>query len=302
MKFTSTEAIEQVIFMLEQALEEHSKWIKLWNSRAICNLPFPADYLDNNAYLECEFAKWFLASKSEGWMHQLDYENIFSIHRTMHEEARLLAEKVKRGEEVVEEDYYRFVNYEWSFSQRLQKLKDKITRLQISFDSLTGIFNRQAMMPILMQEQAYIDRDKKECSLAMADLDFFKKVNDSYGHANGDLVLKKVATFLRSNLRPYDALFRYGGEEFLFCLPNTNVITAQQLLNRLRADLEKMPIKLTTDEIISVTISIGIASMSSQCTTEESVHKADVALYEAKSKGRNCISVFKQGYSKSQAR
>lgn len=292
MKFNSSEAIDHIIHMIEQGLEEHSKWMKLWNSRAICHLPFPQDYLEKTAHQECEFAKWFNSCFSEEWLHQTDYESIKSVHKTMHDEAKMLAEKIEQNESIAEEDYYRFVNSEWNFSQRLQRLKDKITRLHISFDPLTGIFNRQAMMPILLQEQAYIERDKKQCTLAMADLDYFKKINDNFGHANGDVVLKKIAGYLRSNLRPYDALFRYGGEEFLFCLPNTDLDTGRLLLDRIRSDLERMPIKLTDGNEIFITVSIGVTKMLSTVTAEEGIDMADQALYQAKAAGRNCIAIW----------
>lgn len=192
-----------------------------------------------------------------------------------------------------EQDYYRFMNSEWNFSHQLQALKDKISRLQISFDPLTGIFNRQAMMPILLQEHAYLVRDKKVCCVAMADLDHFKKVNDTHGHPAGDLVLKAVASFFRTNLRPYDALFRYGGEEFLFCLPNTDIKSASSLLNRLRLDLEKRPIKIKEDKVVTISISIGITQMLIDKPVDEAIDNADAALYEAKKAGRNRISEFK---------
>ncbi|MBU2510338.1 diguanylate cyclase [bacterium] len=292
MKFTTSNEIDQIIHMIELGLEEHSKWIKLWNSKAICQLPLPDSYLDKKAYQDCDFAKWFDRCSKENWLHQVDFESISSVHKSMHEEARKLSDQIHKGETISEEDYYKFVNFEWSFSHQLQKLKDKIARLQISFDPLTGIFNRQALMPILMQEKAYIERDGKQCCLAMADLDFFKNVNDTHGHANGDVVLQKVAGFLRNNLRPYDALFRYGGEEFLFCLPNADTDSGKRLLDRLRMDIEKMPIKVANDTVISITLSMGITQMLPKISIEDSIVQADEALYEAKNKGRNRIMVY----------
>ncbi|NQU65275.1 MAG: diguanylate cyclase [SAR324 cluster bacterium] len=223
----------------------------------------------------------------------MDYDSISAVHKTLHEEAAILSRKIMSQKKIDEQDYYRFMNSEWNFSHQLQALKDKISRLQISFDPLTGIFNRQAMMPILLQEHAYLVRDKKVCCVAMADLDHFKKVNDTHGHPAGDLVLKAVASFFRTNLRPYDALFRYGGEEFLFCLPNTDIKSASSLLNRLRLDLEKRPIKIKEDKVVTISISIGITQMLIDKPVDEAIDNADAALYEAKKAGRNRISEFK---------
>ncbi len=294
MKFTSSDAIDQIINMIEQGLEEHSQWFKLWNSRAICHLPFPADYLREDSHTECDFAKWFQTHKFEEWIHQFDYDSILTAHKTMHDEARSLAKRIQEGYAIGEEDYYNFMNSEWNFFHQLQSLKDKITRLQISYDPLTAIFNRQAMMPILMQEYAYIVRDRKQCCVAMADLDHFKMVNDTFGHANGDKVLKKVASFFRTNLRPYDALFRYGGEEFLFCLPNTDVESATKLLDRLRMELEKLPIALGDEKFTKITVSIGITQMSPEASIEQSIENADKALYDAKGRGRNQIQIWEE--------
>ncbi len=296
MKFKTSEAIDQVIHRIESGLDEHSKWVKLWNTRAICHTSFPPSYLTQTSHQECDFAKWFHTCQSENWLHQVDFESISAVHKTMHEEARDLAVRIQEGEKIKEEDYYVFVNSEWSFSHQLQRLKDKIARLQISFDPLTGIFNRQAMMPILLQEQAYVHRGGKDCCLAMADLDFFKHVNDTYGHANGDIVLKRVADYMKSHLRPYDALFRYGGEEFLFCLPNTDYLTGKSLLDRLRVDVKELPITLSNDEAIHITISLGIAQMQPDISTEDTVIRADEALYEAKNRGRNQVVAWEENF------
>ncbi|MBU2648341.1 diguanylate cyclase [bacterium] len=292
MKFTNAGEIDQIILRIEQGLEEHAQWVKLWHSKAICNLAFPESYLDSGAATNCEFSDWFQSQKSSEWLHQLDHDSITAVHKTMHDEAAILSRKIMSSEKVKEQDYYQFMNSEWSFSHQLQALKDKVSRLQISFDPLTGIFNRQAMMPILLQEHAYLVRDKKTCCLAMADLDHFKKVNDTHGHPAGDVVLKSVAEFFRTNLRPYDALFRYGGEEFLFCLPNTDLKSAAKLLNRLRVDLNKRPIRIKDNTVLTISISIGITQMLSGKPVDESIDNADVALYEAKKAGRNRVSEF----------
>lgn len=293
MKFTNAGEIDQIILRIEQGLDEHAQWVKLWHSRAICHLPFPDGFQDENGHEKCEFSAWFNSQKKSEWLHQLDYDNISAVHKTMHKEAVILSKKIMGGEAVSEQDYYRFMNAEWSFSNQLLTLKDKVSRLQISFDPLTGIFNRQAMMPILMQEHAYVVRDDKHCCLAMADLDHFKNVNDTHGHSAGDQVLKSVVEFFRTNLRPYDALFRYGGEEFLFCLPNTDLTSGAKLLNRLRSDLFNKPIQIKENEIISISISMGITQMKAEIPVDQAVDNADAALYDAKKGGRNQIAEYR---------
>lgn len=293
MKFTNAGEIDQILLSLEHGLDEHSQWMKLWHSRAICNLPFPEDYTSDDGHINREFSSWFHGQQASEWLHQLDYENIAACQKTMQAEAAILSRMIMAGESVEEQDYHRFMNAEWNFTSQLLKLKDKISRLQISFDPLTGIFNRQAMMPILLQEHAYVVRDSKVCCLAMADLDHFKQVNDTHGHPAGDQVLKTVADFFRTNLRPYDAMFRYGGEEFLFCLPNTDIKTGAKLLNRLRLDLHNKPIRIKENEVVNISISIGITRMEPEIPVDQTIDHADAALYQAKKDGRNRISEYK---------
>lgn len=195
MKFTNAGEIDQIILRIEQGLDEHTQWVKLWHSKAICNQPFPEDFLNEAGHQNCEFSVWFESQRDLEWLHQLEYDNISAVHKTMHKEAVILSRKIMESEIVDEQDYYRFMNADSNFFAQLTNLKDKVSRLQISFDPLTGIFNRQAMMPILLQEHAYVVRDHKACCLAMADLDHFKKVNDTHGHPAGDLVLKAVVDF-----------------------------------------------------------------------------------------------------------
>jgi diguanylate cyclase len=292
MKFTDTGQIDQIILMIDEAIEDHEQLAKHWHAKAVCRLPFPDDYLVENSGDNCAFTRWLFSQKSAEWIHKMEYDSLKAIHDELHQELAVLSCKLGDGKRVGENEYYAFVNAESGFIQQLRQLKEKISRLQISFDPLTGIFNRQAMMPILFQEHAYVVRDKKKCCLAMADLDHFKRINDSHGHPAGDRVLKRTAQFFRTNLRPYDALFRYGGEEFLFCLPNTDLNNSKRLLDRLRIELEKLPINLSDHQVVTITVSIGIAQMRDDCPADISIEQADKALYQAKHDGRNRVVVY----------
>ena len=131
----------------------------------------------------------------------------------------------------------------------------------------------------------------------MTDIDFFKRVNDIYGHAAGDLVLKTVSKTMRSQLREYDIAGRYGGEEFALLLPFTKTEEAVMVAERLRKAVESKKIDLSKvnqefpHKIINVTISVGIYEFKNQDKAEELLKKADKALYEAKETGRNKIVV-----------
>jgi len=129
-------------------------------------------------------------------------------------------------------------------------------------------------------------RYKHPLSLAVIDIDFFKKINDGYGHQTGDKVLKVVAHFVSKKLREIDFIARFGGEEFVLILPETTTEQSLILLNRIREKLANTPFK-TGDEKITVTVSIGVAQFKEDDTGETVFARADEALYQAKESGRN---------------
>lgn len=111
-------------------------------------------------------------------------------------------------------------------------------------DPLTGLHNRHAMERELERERERFLRTKHPCCIALGDLDHFKQVNDSYGHGVGDRVLEASADCFLRHLRPYDSLYRYGGEEFLFCLPDADLKSARKIIERLRLELESRPVEI----------------------------------------------------------
>jgi len=132
--------------------------------------------------------------------------------------------------------------------------------------------------------------------MVMADVDHFKKINDSPGHTVGDTVLKEVAERLKADLRPYDLVGRYGGEEFLIVLPNCGLKVATRRADEIRVLVCKDAI-VTTFMTVSVTVSMGITATdgTQDLAIEELLHQADKALYSAKKNGRNCVHTFCAG-------
>lgn len=163
-----------------------------------------------------------------------------------------------------------------------------------TLDALTGLNNRRQFEVRLNQEVATARRKNKPLCCIMTDIDYFKKVNDTYGHAAGDCVLKNVAKIITAELREYDIASRYGGEEFCILLPYTNLNEAEFVANRLRAAVEKTQINISDIDKLNVTISVGVSSFDEKFeTAQELYERADSALYEAKKNGRNRVVVFK---------
>ncbi len=161
-------------------------------------------------------------------------------------------------------------------------------------DQLTGLLNRWAIWPLLNHELQHAQRAGAPFSLILSDLDLFKKVNDAYGHDAGDLVLRETARRLEGALRRQDALCRWGGEELLILLPDTDSTGALEAAEKLRASMADSTIA-AGDNRIHQTISLGVASFQNGDDIDAVVSRADAALYRAKHKGRNRVEVAGSG-------
>ena len=176
----------------------------------------------------------------------------------------------------------------WFITRRLM-LKISEVRKQLeemaSMDSLTGISNRRFVIHRFEEEFARAKRKNNPLCCIMLDIDYFKAINDKYGHLTGDEVLKEVADRIKKTLRRYEILGRFGGEEFIVILPDTTIEEANKLANRIKQEIHANPIKDA-----SVTISQGVTfSLSTDKSINDIIKRADDRLYEAKVSGRDCI-------------
>lgn len=159
-----------------------------------------------------------------------------------------------------------------------------------SRDGLTGLYNHRTFLSMLNEEIARAERYNHPLSLLMLDIDYFKHVNDTWGHLSGDAVLKGLSDLLMKQARSIDRVCRYGGEEFTVILSETDVIMATTLAERLRKTVERQPFAIGDGKTIRITVSIGVATYSQQMSSAEGLVKAsDVALYAAKGGGRNQV-------------
>lgn len=173
-----------------------------------------------------------------------------------------------------------------SRAQRYRDLKKLTDR-----DSLTGLLNHTNILRALEREISAAARTKTHVVMAMVDIDYFKKVNDTYGHSVGDQVLLRVSQLLRNRLRRVDHVGRYGGEEFAVVMPNTDIERATSILEELRKTCESIVYE-TESGPFSVTFSAGVASFPSLTTGMAISQAADACLYEAKNTGRNRIVAY----------
>jgi diguanylate cyclase (GGDEF)-like protein len=156
-------------------------------------------------------------------------------------------------------------------------------------DPLTGVFNRRAILNTLDKELARARRDAMKLSIGLCDIDHFKMVNDRYGHRIGDEVLCAFIRCIQENLREYDHIGRYGGEEFLVIAPGSQGLKEEGLYERLCNRVARNEI-ITQAGHISITVSIGVAGGTAAVTADAILADADAALYKAKKNGRNCVA------------
>jgi diguanylate cyclase (GGDEF)-like protein/PAS domain S-box-containing protein len=176
-----------------------------------------------------------------------------------------------------------------------KQMETKLEQLATT-DDLTGVLNRRQMTTLADQELERAHRYHHPTSAIILDIDFFKKINDHYGHATGDLAIKHVAQILRDNLRHVDYLGRYGGDEFTIVMPETNAAGAQEIAERLRSAVEQRPLP-HNPQAISLSISLGVACIAGVANQpiihfDGAIQLADHALYAAKSAGRNCFRMY----------
>jgi diguanylate cyclase (GGDEF)-like protein len=176
--------------------------------------------------------------------------------------------------------------------KRILELQQSL-RFAATHDFLTNLLNRSEILAAIEREFSRSGREGKPATVIMADIDHFKRINDSLGHAAGDEVLREVARRLKSDLRPYDVVGRYGGEEFLIILPGCELTTGARRADEIRNLVAKDPI-FTPFGTTSATVSVGVTATSPgrDHSVSDLLHEADVSMYAAKKNGRNCVVLF----------
>lgn len=277
---------------LDAGLMDHTSWLKvLHRSMVSGSEPSPSDLLPD-AHCHCRFGLWYYKSPHPELQEGPWFKKIGEFHETMHGYARQLLAKRNSGEPVSPEEYDRFMDMAIRFKLEVRSLQSDIINRVCEVDHLTGARNRNSMHFKLMEEHDRMSRNDQPCCLCMMDIDHFKQINDTYGHIAGDGVLQAAIHFLSKKMRRYDTIFRYGGEEFLFCLPNTESHEAFTIVDRLRIELAAMPIHIRGHGDIHITASFGLASMNPDEPVDDGILKSDHALLCAKTGGRNRVCLW----------
>jgi diguanylate cyclase len=287
----SEDVMRMALRELEQASYHHEQWAEKVHGTLVCRAVPDESDLGPTAHCHCRFGQWYYQTGSIALKNHPGFRELGTEHERMHKCAAHLLRSLEGGGAVERGDYDCFVGALKRMNLEMSNLREELQRALFNLDPLTGAPSRIGMLTALREQQEYVRRSRA-CVVAMLDLDHFKSINDTYGHMVGDTVLVDVARWILKQLRPYDKLYRYGGEEFLLCLPETDAATGVDILNRFIAGIAALPFAVEGKGHFRVTASVGLADLGAHLPVERSIERADRALYLAKAKGRNRVVLW----------
>ncbi|WP_346908491.1 diguanylate cyclase [uncultured Roseibium sp.] len=289
----SLEDLRAAAAEIDRCAYNHEQWFDALIGTLVCGLPPDEGDLCKDAHHHCRLGQWYFSGNNvtAALAKRPGFRELGVEHERMHTHARHMLNALATDNGVPHKEYQQFIIALKKLRMEIATLRQDIDDTLYAIDPLTGIPGRTHMLSQLREHQALVDRGIQTCCLAMMDLDNFKVVNDRFGHPAGDRVLASFAHHIGQNLRPYDAVYRYGGEEFLIVLPDTPCSDGLAVITRLRAALSKLPQLVGADDPVFVTASFGLAGLQAGVPVEGAIDRADTALYAAKAAGKNrCLA------------
>lgn len=284
--------IREAISVLDQALYNHTQWTDALNITLICHLQPDERDISPNAHKNCRFGQWYYNQSGRALRQHENFDELELVHREMHAAAAHLLALSKDRFEIPMSDYEQFTHNLKRLRLQVETLKHELEDEIYNLDSLTGAYSRVGMLTKLREQQELVKRKLESCVVVMIDIDKFKLVNDTYGHQVGDVVLAAFARHVMSNARPFDKLFRYGGEEFLLCIPHARMDAARDMIERIRTGLAELAIEITGHTPIHISASFGMSALDPDVSVTESIDRADKAVFAAKAAGRNQTKIW----------
>jgi diguanylate cyclase len=280
--------LRNTLEQLEQATHDHAEWHENILRTIVCRLPFDLKDLEKSAHLHCLLGRWYYERAPAELWGQPTFAAIGAEHECVHRIAGQLLGELATDEPVTGADFDNLIAGSARLRLELDSLREKIQGALRNRDALTGAHGRTEMLPELREWHELAQRGIQKCCIAFMDLDQLKTINDTYGHQAGDEVLAGAVRYLTKHLRPYDKVFRYGGDEFLISLPGADLAIGQAVIKHVREGLASRPLVAGPGgNALHATASFGLALLDPDVTVEDSIERADQALLLAKAAGRN---------------
>jgi len=291
-----TAGLRATLQQLQQATHDHAEWHENLIRTIVCRLPCNADDLAANAHHRCRFGQWYYAESSAELRQQTMFTAMEAEHERMHGLAAKLLREAAGDMPIDRAEYDELMAVSARLRLELDSLRHEVQDILRSCDALTGAYGRRLLLPELREWRELARRDVQQCCIAFMDLDHLKEINDTHGHTVGDQVLAGAVHYVTGHLRPYDKVFRYGGDEFLISLPGIDLPDAQHLVERIREGFGRVPFVVSADgRPIHATASFGLALLDPDISIEESIDRADRALLMAKTGGRDRVVTWDPG-------
>lgn len=288
----SRAGLQEIVEELDRAAEETARWLALFHRSAVCKVEPDPGLIVEAAHETTRFGRWYAQRQGVGLFEQDAFQALAVAHEALFDHVGILARRAWLDDKVPREEYDVLMIKIDAFEDQSRRLAKAFRAALSNLDPLTGVQTRANMERDLKREQQRALRTAQPCCLALVDIDHFKKVNDDHGHLVGDQVLGAITRMLEDSLRPYDSVYRFGGEEFMICLPDTGPEEARLVLERIRKKIGVTGVDVGGTETLAVTVSVGVAQMAPRRPIEEITERADRALYAAKSSGRNQVRVW----------
>ena len=280
--------IDETVRSLNQSTDAHFRWlVKILRFIDSRNVDLP-EISSDEAHLHCEFGHWLntrLLEEREDTNFLLD---INKKHIRVHQACRNLISAIEQQRQA-NDVFNLFEESLLAFTEALTHYKVHLLQLRTSYDALTGLPLRRIL------DESFASMNKELGAdglyLLLLDIDHFKKVNDNYGHLNGDIVLRSLALNISKNIRRSESMYRYGGEEFIVVLHASNDQDAVAIAERLRRDIARLE-TIAGEHLIRVTFTGGLTRIHEGESLREVLERADIALYTGKKSGRNCSQLI----------
>ncbi len=281
--------ILRALRQLEEAASAHAEWLKDWHLYVLGRLgPDAAPEASPPAF---DFIDRFDTLRASVLGKSPEFAEFGKRLKRTREQAQRITRSVETDGRLPPADYDALIGEVHEFNGLVRHLQNDSWNRLANIDPLTGLGNRHAMTRKLTVERERQARNQQPCCVALVDLDNFKEINDTHGHAAGDTVLRSLASLLAASIRPYDEVFRYGGDEFVVCLPNADTRGAWAIVERLRLRIARWSIPVRGEDRVQMTVSVGVAPLTGERSVDAALDAADQALYAAKRAGRNRVHV-----------
>jgi len=273
---------------IDEGIRLHITWAQKVFQYLVLKTPAEPQFSAKDSHLLCHFGKWFQSNRAKFEKINRDKTHeLEQVHYLVHHHLHNIFSRLDENQHVDADLVSQYQTSQSDLIELLIYFRTHFMTQALQYDPLTGLALRYGMEDQFAALRQSTEKNQKILAVGLLDLDYFKRVNDQYGHQVGDEVLAYTAQLLRDSLRDTDNIFRFGGEEFLIFLEVDNVDSLHEIIDRIFQSLHSNPTRLKSGEIIHITATVGIILVEPDETMEKAIARADQAMYLGKQQGRD---------------